>query len=133
MPAPKDPEKRKLWIENLSKSHIGLKRKSFTQKTKDKMSNSKIGKNHPKYKGKEYKDKNGRWYIWINRIKYVRARYIAEQYLYRKLTDSECVHHINEDKSDDRPENLYVFATNGEHVSQHHIKNPSILTSNILY
>jgi len=40
MPAPKDPEKRKLWIERLKKSHMGLpsgmKGKHHSKETKEK-------------------------------------------------------------------------------------------------
>lgn len=52
--------------------------------------------------------------------------------LQRELKTDEEVHHINEDKLDDRPENLYIFATKGEHTKHHNLKNPPILISNII-
>ncbi|GAG86075.1 unnamed protein product, partial [marine sediment metagenome] len=41
MPAPKDPEKRKLWKENISRAMIG---RIFTQEHKDNVSKAKKGK-----------------------------------------------------------------------------------------
>ena len=182
MGAPKDPKKRKFWIENLSKAHTG---KKYTQESKDKMSiatsgenngmygkkqtqkmkdsisgennynygkhndNHKpdcscsfckakrgelqiTGENHPQYKGKEYQKKNGRWMIWIDGIRYNKARYITMKCIDRELIKGEEVHHINEDPSNDKPKNLYLFATHGKHMSHHMMKNPPILISNIL-
>lgn len=126
-----------------------------TQKTKDRMSRNHAdvsGKNnpcyrrtgsknpmfgrtrdkHPLWKGNEYRSNNGRWTIWVNGIKYCKARYVAEQCLQRKLTKEEIVHHINEDPSDDRPENLYVFATKSQHTRQHKLKNPPTFISNLI-
>lgn len=114
--------------DNISKSHIGLK---ATQITKDKMSKSHTGEKSGMWRGKEYQRKDGRWFIWSNGIKYRRARYIAMQCLGRELTEEEIIHHINGNKEDDRPENLYVFETNGDHVRQHMLKCPPILTSNL--
>lgn len=44
---------------------------------------------------------------------------IAEQKLGRLLKDEECVHHKNETRNDNRPENLIVFKTNADHISFH--------------
>ena len=112
--------------------NYGLKR---TQKTKDKLRASAIGKhsgkNNYRWKGGEYQNKDGRWFIWIDNILYQRARYIAEQRLSRKLISTEIIHHINNDCSDDRLENLYLFSTKGKHSRQHMLKNSPILTSNL--
>ena len=44
---------------------------------------------------------------------------VAEKMLGRPLKDGEVVHHINEDKKDNRPENLMVFASQSDHMRYH--------------
>ena len=53
-------------------------------------------------------------------------RIVAEQMLGRPLKPGEVVHHINEDKRDNRPENLMVFANQRLHAKWHveHDGNP---------
>ena len=45
-------------------------------------------------------------------------RIVMEQMLGRKLSPDEVVHHVNNDKKDNRPENLQVM-TRGEHFKHH--------------
>lgn len=45
---------------------------------------------------------------------------IAEQKLGRELKDSECVHHIDENKRNNDPDNLMVFDTYENHIAFHH-------------
>lgn len=44
---------------------------------------------------------------------------VAEEKLGRELNDDEVVHHINEIKSDNKKENLLIFATRGDHTAYH--------------
>jgi len=61
-------------------------------------------KNHP------YADKKGMYPL---------HRYVVEQYLGRYLKPTEVVHHINENKSDNRIENLIVFESAEAHLGYH--------------
>jgi len=44
---------------------------------------------------------------------------VAEQMLGRPLKDGEVIHHINEDKTDNRPENIMVFDSQSDHMKHH--------------
>lgn len=46
-------------------------------------------------------------------------RIVAEQMLGRALRPGEVVHHINENKRDNRPENLMIFANQALHAKWH--------------
>ncbi len=92
-----------------------------------------IGTKSSRWRKEEKYQRNNRWHIRINvnDSPIRQSRWIAESCLERSLKKGEIVHHINEDPSDDRPENLYVFSTRGDHIGYHNLKNKPILVSNI--
>lgn len=49
----------------------------------------------------------------------LRYRLVMEEKLGRYLTESEIVHHKNEDTSDDRPDNLELMPTPSDHARLH--------------
>lgn len=61
-------------------------------------------------------------------------RMVAERCLHRRLDDDEVVHHLDEDRANNLPSNLYVFENNWEHLAFHarRKKYGVSLTSNIL-
>ena len=125
--------------ENTGENHP-MYGKHYTQKTINRMCDAKSGVKNPMWRSSEYKGTNGYWIIWVNGIKYCRARYVAMKCLGRKLVDGELIHHLGvhypmhsiENVGDDSPENLYVFSTKGEHTKWHRLKNPPILKSNLI-
>jgi hypothetical protein len=55
-----------------------------------------------------------------NRDGYVyEHRLVAEAKLGRYLLPQERVHHLNHDKTDNRPENIAVFASHSDHMAVH--------------
>lgn len=87
------------------------------------------GANHYAFKGQYVS--GGRMFVYApehpNRIKstvYVlRSRLVAGEKLGRPLHDWETVHHKNEDKLDDRPDNLEVL-THSAHMRLHALVKP---------
>lgn len=51
---------------------------------------------------------------------------VAEQILGRPLNKGECVHHINMIKTDNRPENIYIYESMGRHTEGHFSLNKAM-------
>lgn len=100
-----------------------------THESKEKQANH--GENNGNFINGKTK-KRGRWFIWIDEKRVKQSRYVAEQYLKRKLSKEEIVHHINKIIDDDRPKNLYVFSTNSAHARHHGWKITPFLKSNLI-
>lgn len=82
------------------------------------------GPNNFRWRGGVY-EVDGRVFVkadghpYANKYGYVlRARLVVEQTIGRYLLPSEHVHHVNEIKNDDRPENLQ-YLSNSQHTSLH--------------
>lgn len=83
----------------------------------------RCGSNHHRWKGGTRKDKDG--YVLVykpdhpsSRRGYIRQhRLIMESMIGRYLTDTEVVHHKNDNPSDNRIENLELYDSNARHKS----------------
>jgi len=93
------------------------------------------------WRGGTYKSQ-GRWYVRFpehprahHNGYLLRSRFVAESLLGRPLKQSEVIHHIDQDKSNDNPANLYLFQNRKDHDSYHsllrHSKVERITTSNL--
>lgn len=83
------------------------------------------GAGHPDWKGGRLIDKSGYVMIYKPEHPHARAgkyvcehRLVMEQHLGRYLLPNEVVHHKNDCKTDNRIENLEVFQSNAEHLSE---------------
>jgi len=82
---------------------------------------SKKGKNNPRWNGGKNEH---RQYIeiWDSKKKcnVKEHRLVMEEFLGRKLTNKEVIHHINKDIKDNRIENLILFENDSQHKIFHH-------------
>ena len=89
------------------------------------------GDKNPCWRGGRYVTDGG--YVMVRRPGHPRARQngyvlehilVAEEVLGRRLAAGERVHHLNHDPADNRPANLKVYPSNGEHLRDcgHHRK-----------
>jgi len=76
------------------------------------------GEKHWNYKKGYYITKDGYKEFGGKKDKIHEHRRVLEDYLDRKLLSTEIVHHINEDKLDNRIENLMI-CTRAEHINIH--------------
>lgn len=128
-------------IEKMKLSHKLHQGKNHSKKTNAKraetfIKNKHLGNKATNWKGGKILGTTGYFRLYNPKHpngyrKYVAEhRLIAEKFLGRLLSRFEVIHHINEIKTDNRPENLYVFPTRNKH-SQYH-KKPYKIVSNII-
>ncbi len=107
-------------------------RSSNTKRQRLVVSKKWRGKKNPRWSGGWYVDKYN--YKWIHDDKdrwRKEHRVVVERILGRDLERYETIHHINEDKQDNRPRNLYYFPNDSLHKRHHGLKNKPKLQSNL--
>lgn len=65
------------------------------------------------------KEKNGYVSVYCDDGWILEHRFVVEQFIGRKLTKEEVVHHIDEDKSNNDINNLVLFKNQREHSAWH--------------
>ena len=87
---------------------------------------AQCGENHPRWTGGKHRDKQGYIYVYAKEHPSANShgmvfehRIVMESMIGRYLTSKEVVHHINGVPSDNRPDNLMLFADNAKHKKHH--------------
>lgn len=93
----------------------GIKRRSG----RDATVGTQARENNPNWKGGTTVRKDGYVLEYVAGRQVFQHRLVAERMIGRALLETECVHHINGCKSDNRPENLQVMQTHAEHMKEH--------------
>ena len=116
--------KRLKW-EVTQKMRRGTKRNYCSDKCKNKVQ-SIGGELSGRWKGgrRQYPCQKGYVMLSIGPNKRVfEHRYVMENHIGRKLKPKEVIHHLNENPSDNRIENLVLCKSSGEHHAKYHSKN----------
>lgn len=77
-----------------------------------------IGRDNPAWKGGRRVRPDGYVVVWTPHGERLEHQIVAEQMLGRELLPGEIVHHVNENREDNRRENLRVM-TQSEHIRHH--------------
>lgn len=91
--------------ERMTEMNIDMNPERMVPETREKLRRHRLGKGQ----GKTYEKTFG---VHTHRI-------IAEQKLGRKLLPGEVVHHIDGNVRNNKPENLFVFASQADHLAHH--------------
>ncbi len=108
-----------------------------TEEHKRKIRNSALrGERNPLWQGGEFKDKRGNIFVlnpdhpFCDNKGYIRKhRLIMEQKLSRYLNPKEDIHHLDYNKENNHPSNLYLFPNRKEHTKYHHFLKNLVLES----
>lgn len=110
----------------MRKNHKGFTGCKLSEEHKQKISLAQSGSNNHHWKGGIKIHEGG--YILIKKhnhpfcdsCSYIkRSRLVMEEKIGRFLKPEEVVHHINEIKDDDSPDNLQLFPNTGRHTFHH--------------
>ena len=101
--------------------------KKLSRDARDKITKSRVREKNPNWKNGIIRRKDNQCILiltpnhpFANHQGYVyEHRLVMEKKLGRYLRPEEVVHHINEIKNDNRPENLYLFKNASAHRSYH--------------
>jgi len=118
---------------------MSFKGHKHTEETKRKMGLSQLGEKNHSWKNGRRKCKRG--YVMLLRPKHPFAtlkgyvmehRILMEEMIGRYLKPEEVVHHINNNTSDNRMENLILFANQKEHIEYHRLMKDKLCLGQIL-
>ena len=106
---------------------LGNNQKKFCSRSCSATNNNKKCKGEKARNWRGGKSNNSQGYVRICMPEHPKAhggyvfehRLVMEQEIGRLLTSEEVVHHINEDPSDNRIENLMLFKNQNEHMRYH--------------
>lgn len=112
---------RKMGKSQKGKKHTFLQRRKFCLSKLQHRKLNHLGYYTTNVDGNGYMRACFPFYLGMNNVKREREhRVIIEYYLGRPIGKKEVAHHINENKIDNRPQNLMLFASKSAHIRFHY-------------